>query len=296
MSDLVDKSPIRPLITPVKLKKFLIGVVAALALPFQASAVNTEYSDLWWNPNESGWGVGLQRQDDVIFLTLFVYGADGKNTWFVAPDVKLLTPDTKNSTWQGALYSTTGPAFSAPYDSNVQSTQVGAATIAFTNAELGTLTYTVNGAQVVKQISRMTWRQPSVAGSYFGGYSTQIPQCEGDPQRIGEYDFNGNMTVTEANGRVVAAWASGETGGSSNCTFTATNVRQAGRLGFWSGTFACSVYIGCDYRCEGSSVVRRSGTFQLDDVAVNQSGFHGVLTARDQDCTFTGYMGGTRKP
>ena len=42
--------------------------------------------------------------------------------------------------------------------------------------------------------------------------------------------------------------------------------------------------------------VHRNGTFQLDRVAVTESGFRGLLTARDQDCEFTGYLGGTRKP
>ncbi len=275
--------------------KILIGgLITALAMPLQATAANTEYSDLWWNPNESGWGVGLQRQDEVIFLTLFVYGADGNNTWFVAPNVQLLTPDTANSTWQGPLYRTTGPGFMAQFDQTVQATETGTATITFANAESATLHYTVNGVQVTKQISRMTWRQPSAAGRYWGGFTTQIAACV-DPVRVGVYDFMGNMTVTQEGSTVAMTFATGDTGATSTCTFTA-NARQAGRLGFWSGNYSCNVYIGCDTRCEGASIVRRSGAFQMEDVALSQSGFHGVLTAQDQDCTFTGFLGGTRRP
>jgi hypothetical protein len=280
----------------VKLQTYIGGLLVALAAPFQAYAVNTEYSDLWWNPTESGWGVGLERQDDVIFLTLFVYDADGKSTWFVGPEVRLSTADMPNSSWSGKLYRSTGPAFSAPYDGNIQATEVGTASLQFANAESGTFRYTVNGVQVTKQISRQTIRRPSAAGTYYGGFSTQIQQCV-DPLRVGVYDFEGAMTVTQADdGRVVMSWASGEFGvGNSNCTFTAPTTRQSGRLGFWSGTFSCTIFIGCDFRCEASQSTRRQGTFHMDDIAANADGFHGVFTGKDQDCDFTGFMGGVRK-
>lgn len=291
----VQNQLIRLPTAPVNVRNLVAGLITALAVPFQASAANTEYSDLWWNPNESGWGVGMQRQDDVIFLTLFVYGADGNNTWFVAPNVQLLSADTPNSTWQGPLYSTTGPGFMTQFDQTVQATETGTATVTFANAESATLHYTVAGAQVTKQITRMTWRQPSAAGRYWGGFTTQIATCEGDRLRVGVYDFMGNMDVTQDGSTVAMAFSTDDSGATSTCTFTA-NARQAGRLGFWTGNYSCNIYTGCDGRCEGDVFVRRNGAFQMDDVALTQSGFHGVLTAQDQDCTFTGYLGGTRRP
>lgn len=278
----------------MKIKNLFAGLVTALALPWQAGAANTEYSDLWWNPAESGWGVGLQRQDDVIFLTLFVYGEDGKNTWFVAPNVQLLTTDTPASTWEGPLYRTTGPGFMAQFDQAVQATETGRARLQFTSGEAGTFTYTVNGVQVTKQIQRMTWRQPSVAGSYFGGFSANIEQC-GDVRRVGEYDFHGNMSVTQDGNAIRLTVNTEVDGGVSTCTFTGT-TRQAGRLSFWGGNFNCSIYIGLDERGENPVRILRHGTFTTDRVAVTESGFRGVLTAADQDCAFTGYMGATRKP
>jgi len=278
----------------VKIKILFGGLLSALALPWQAAAANTEYSDLWWNPNESGWGVGLQRQDDVIFLTLFVYGANGNSTWFVSPNVQLLTTDSPSSTWEGPLYRATGPGFAAQFDQTVQATETGSARLQFTSGESGTFTYTVDGVQVVKQISRMTLRQPSAAGSYHGGFSTKIEQC-GDVRRIGAYDFLGSMTVTQTDGAIRIAVSTVVDGGVSSCTFTG-NTRQAGRLGFWAGAFNCSIYIGLDERGENPVRILRHGTFTADRVAVTQSGFRGVLTAADQDCSFSGYVGGTRTP
>ena len=43
----------------------------------------TNFQDLWWNPNESGWGINFAHQGDILFATLFTYGADGRSLWFV---------------------------------------------------------------------------------------------------------------------------------------------------------------------------------------------------------------------
>ena len=64
----------------------LIATLAILLCSTAASAITTsaDYSDMWWNPNESGWGANMIQQEDVIFVTFFVYDSTGKPTWFVA--------------------------------------------------------------------------------------------------------------------------------------------------------------------------------------------------------------------
>jgi hypothetical protein len=266
----------------------------ALALPASTSASPpVEYSDLWWNAQESGWGVGLQRQGDVIFLTLFVYGADGNPTWLVAPDVGLLTADGAASSWSGKLYRTQGPGFAAPFDA-VQATEVGTASLDFASAEGGLLRYTVDGVAVAKQITRMTWREPSAAGAYHGGFSSQVANCP-DTRRNGPYDFLGALTVTQAGTQVIAQIASTRAGQTSNCTFTG-QARTTGRLQRWDGTFSCRIFLGFDDRGENVEIVARSGAFVLERIAATSNGFHGTLTAADQDCAFTGHFGGTRLP
>ena len=151
----------------------LSALLGGLLLSLPLAAAQTDYSDLWWNPAESGWGVGLQRQGDVIFATLFVYGADGSNTWFVAPDVRQVAATP--SRWDGALYRASGPAFSAPYDKAAQTVQAGNATIEFSGPNSGTLRYTVDGSSIVKQITRMTWREPSAAGAITGASAPPSP-------------------------------------------------------------------------------------------------------------------------
>ncbi len=49
------------------------------------------YQDLWWRSppgSESGWGVNLAHQGDILFGTWFTYGADAKGVWFVMPALR----------------------------------------------------------------------------------------------------------------------------------------------------------------------------------------------------------------
>ena len=43
-----------------------------------------DYSDLWWNPNESGWGLNVvQHASRNIFAVWFTYDANASPRWFV---------------------------------------------------------------------------------------------------------------------------------------------------------------------------------------------------------------------
>ena len=54
-------------------------VCSTIGLPTAAHANN--YQDLWWNPSESGWGINIAQQGDVMFATWFIYGASRQPTW-----------------------------------------------------------------------------------------------------------------------------------------------------------------------------------------------------------------------
>jgi hypothetical protein len=118
----------------------------------------TDYSGLWWNPNESGWGMSLQQSPLYdVFGAWFVYGPNGQPEWFTLQGGQWLD----STTWRGTLYRTTGPSFAgAGYDPRlVQVQAAGTATLDFLQrlGEEGTarFTYTVNGNTVTKTIERM---------------------------------------------------------------------------------------------------------------------------------------------
>ena len=112
------------------------------------------YQDLWWAApagSESGWGVNLTHQGDIIFATWFTYDLDRTPLWLA-----VTAPKTAAGTYSGTLYRTTGPAFNAvPFlSANVKATAVGTATFTFTDGNNGTFAYTVNGVTQTKAITR----------------------------------------------------------------------------------------------------------------------------------------------
>jgi lysyl endopeptidase len=112
-----------------------------------------DYTDLWWGgASESGWGMNLiQHPSGIIFAVWFTYGADGQRTWFFMSSGTW----TSANVYTGAIYATTGPAYTAAFDpSLVRVTPVGTGTFTFSDANNGVFTFTVNGASGSKTITR----------------------------------------------------------------------------------------------------------------------------------------------
>jgi len=117
----------------------------------------TNYQDLWWNPSESGWGVNVTHQGDIIFATLFDYDLTGQGTWYVLANA----PKTSAGVYSGDLFRVTGPVFNANPWTATTALKVGTMTFQFTSGNAGTLTYTVNGITVTKPIQREVFSSPT---------------------------------------------------------------------------------------------------------------------------------------
>lgn len=120
------------------------------------------YEGLWWNApasSESGWGINLEHQGDVIFATWFTYDSTGKEWW-----LSMTANKTPAGSYAGTLYQTNGPAFNAvPFSpSAVTLTAKGTGTLSFTDAGNGTFAYTVNGISQTKTITRQVFGQQPV--------------------------------------------------------------------------------------------------------------------------------------
>ena len=128
--------------------------------PHWGGGANTgaaDFTDLWWNPFESGWGVSVTQHGSNIFFRIFVYDTDGRPLLFVASG----TPSSNATSFSGALTLTTGPWFgSDPFDPSrvVRTTTPGnTATLTFSDANNGVLSYTVNGVTKTKLITRLVF-------------------------------------------------------------------------------------------------------------------------------------------
>ncbi|HUI98859.1 MAG TPA: hypothetical protein VLY46_01435 [Usitatibacter sp.] len=112
-----------------------------------------DYTDLWYNPSESGWGLSITQQYGVMFLAWYVYDSNGNPMWYVAPDCVVV-----GSGCSGSLYRTTGPALGPTFNpAVVQAFAAGTVSLTFSDANDGTLSYTVNGVSGTKTITRQTF-------------------------------------------------------------------------------------------------------------------------------------------
>ena len=72
------------------MRSFLAAVVAALTLSIcatqtaSASTFSTDITDMWYVPAESGWGINVILQNNVAFVTFFVYDVNRNPVWYTA--------------------------------------------------------------------------------------------------------------------------------------------------------------------------------------------------------------------
>jgi hypothetical protein len=117
------------------------------------------YTDLWWNPAESGWGINVAHEGDTLFAAWYTYNLDGTPLFLVATMQK-----SGAATYAGDLYRATGPAGTA-----MQAAKVGTATLAFASGNAGTLGYSAQlpgmtaPAAGTKAITRQVFAAPGAA-------------------------------------------------------------------------------------------------------------------------------------
>jgi len=116
-----------------------------------------DWSGLWGNAQESGWGLSLhQSATDVMFGALFVYSAAGEPEWFTLQGGRW----DSSTRWSATVYRTHGPFYAAPvFDPRlVMLDAVGSATLDFGQVPgdegRARLAYTIDGTSVQKVITR----------------------------------------------------------------------------------------------------------------------------------------------
>jgi len=143
-------------------KSRIIHIASLLLFTFafvlQARAEN--YSDLWSNPNEPGWGVAIADHQSDMFAVFLTYDQNNRPTWLVMPGGEM---SADRLHFNAAIYRSTGPAFTTtPYDPTlVTVTQAGVADFDFAPADLGPgqarFTYTIDGITRSKAMERQAF-------------------------------------------------------------------------------------------------------------------------------------------
>lgn len=171
------------------LRRIVLVVLLLVALRAQAA----EYTDVYYDPAEDGWGVFLVQSETTQFLAFFIYGSDGKPTWYVA----ILAQDATGK-FTGDLFAPTGTYFANPWQGKINGPSAGTATFTPTDAYHATLSYTVNGVgTITKAVQRQTLAPYMLAGNYSGSGSGGITSCPNPGQDEPSYRSRFGLTVTQ---------------------------------------------------------------------------------------------------
>ena len=261
-------------------RKLVAALAAAalfvLALPSHAS-LGTNFSDQWWNPSESGWGVSVLQQYDTLFVDVFVYAPDGRPTWYTA--AASLQPQSGRTLFSGDLYVTSGPWFGAFWNPAAYgAAKVGTLQFDASSADtdFATLTYSVNGIVVTKSVQRQLWTYENFTGSYYGGLVYDQFNCtnaanNGHFEELGAFqiDHPGNNTFTLA-----------LQSNFGNCT-VGGDYSQRGHMGTVAASYACTYGV--------------SGTMTLFELERTGSGMTGRFVAENNACSVAGKLGGVER-
>jgi hypothetical protein len=212
------------------LKRFCLALLfAGITLP----AFATDYSDVWYTLGETGWGVNLTQNENVIFMTFFIYGANNQPTWYVA-----ITAQDANGNYTGSLFSTVGTYFGAPWNpaDHPPATLAGTASFSPVSAYQGTLTYTlIDGPTVTKSIQRLTLVTINLAGNYTGGQAGAYTSCTNSGDNF-LYKDNFDLQAEQSNGSVTLTF--NYTSGMS-CTLSGALVQNGELYNVPSATYQC---------------------------------------------------------
>jgi hypothetical protein len=118
-----------------------------------APATLTNYSDIWWNPQSSGWGVHISHYDDALYGTWYTYDTDGEAIYYSSA-----TTRQADGSYTGKLFrSKNGTPYAniAGAPASAGSDEVGTATFRFTDGSHASYSYTIGNVTQTKTIERL---------------------------------------------------------------------------------------------------------------------------------------------
>ena len=248
-----------------------------------ARAEAVDYTDIWFNASQSGYGFNIVESDDgsgspFLFVTFFIYGPSGAPTWYVA-----------NLTWNGVdtftgnVYGTVGTFFGAPWNAaNHSAVQVGTASFkpnAGNNYE-GTFAYSVTGVgSSTTALTRQTLTAIATGGRYVGGQSGSFSGCDTAANNVTYTDYYDLQVTQNANGNVVYSFAfrSGLT-----CRLAGTYAQNGQYFRVSNASYTCS---------DGTA-----STAQISEIKATSLGIEGLFTATGvfDNCKESAAFGGPK--
>jgi hypothetical protein len=249
--------------------------LAAIAFAFCAlsgAAHATSYQDIWWNQNESGWGLNITQQGDILFATWYVQAQDGSPTWFTSVARK-----GSGEVFSGAVATARGPWFGGAWNANAVVTQsLGNATFTFTDKKTLSLQYTANSGVVNKLLTRFTYGAQRIAGDFYGTDLGQPSGCQNNDRYYATSIFR---IATSVNNVTIVQETQGAAG-VATCTLTGSFAQYGTNIEA-SGNYTCTSGTG--------------GTWRASDGLFSNDAFSLRVTSTNGSCrveqTFSGARG-----
>lgn len=272
------------------MRTLVASLMTLLSCGLGHAAMTPDPTGLWFDPDESGWGMSVAQQGETVFATIFVYDEARRPTWFVASQVTAVqTPPLESGEplFSGTLYRTSGPWFGGGFDPHsVGVTAVGLIQLQYAAGDRGKVlkvTYSADGVPVAKTLQPQTWsdNRALLLGRYQAGLviTDKTPLCPGPIDTSAAFV----MTVSDdpAANKTRIQWG---TGIDTACTIEGT-FTQRGQLASISGTLAC-----------GPLQPPIPWPIQLTELAIGPHGFSGAASFLAGSCTYSGHIGGVRQP
>jgi hypothetical protein len=260
------------------LKKTLMMLVFATATIPAAHA--TFLTDMWWKPDESGWGANIVSQEDISFITLFVYDINGEPIWYVAPAARqvALTP-TGLPVLNGKLYRTRGPWRGGVFDpTKVAIAAEGTIDVEPISTSDAKFRYQIDGVTVTKLLTRQTWKTITDLPSSFGYHatmqlvkSTHIPSTP-KTSITSTGSFTAEITANDARFTYQNT--------DKTCIYTG-RITQTGKFSNFEGPYACT---------NGET-----GHALFNELEVNRHGFTAQIVLIDSNAMSGGSIAGAKK-
>ena len=125
-----------------------LALLAATPAAFAQSVPNADYTDMWWNASQSGWGISFMQHGAAhqAYATWYTYDprardpstGQNKPLWIVMTGGTWVSPTTitgRAYVFNGTPYTQSG--------SNPTATDVGTFTLAFSDLSNGTFSYNI---------------------------------------------------------------------------------------------------------------------------------------------------------
>ena len=140
------------------------GSTTASSYTIDTTSSPSVLTGLWWNANESGWGLTVTQQYGIIFVAMYTYDSANNPIWYVMTNCPVVAGGCT-----GDIFKVRGGSrLTANWTPNLALTKVGTGTLAFSDANTAAMNFTLDGIAGSKALTRQIFAAaPPVSTSTF---------------------------------------------------------------------------------------------------------------------------------